>query len=166
MSFFLFDFDVEMKGLHEKIFSNTSDIDVEDITKPMEKMLNKEEVSEEDVEQCNQDTEKSIKQTAQKFVDAAVEGTKVHVNDSPEEKKAKVTYFVKVKQLLNRMFNWLLKLMKECFDKIRSSCIGNAISSVYYYFREKVSQFVAYFRGKSDNDSESSEQQRESDSVV
>ena len=158
-------FDEFIKKINDKFSSKTSKIDLKNITKPMQKMLNKEEVSKEDVEQCNQDTEGGIKQVTQEFADAAVECTKVSVNDSPEEKKAKVTYFVKIKQFLSSIFDWILGLLKECINKILScirsvgnaiyssvSSVGNAIyssvssaiSSVYYCFSEGVSQVAVY----------------------
>ena len=93
--------DANMHGLFGSFFSRVSDIDIKGVSEPFQKILNKEEVTKEEVKQTNQETRDGLHKVASKIADAAADASEIGMDDTPEEKKAKVTFYVKVHHPLN-----------------------------------------------------------------
>ena len=132
------------QGLYEDFLSNTSDANLEDIAKPMKRILSKEEVSEEEIQQFNKEMKDIIDTTAQNFADKAFETSKIRVDDTAEEKKSKVGFYVRICAYLKGIFNGILKTLKECFNAIYGS-VKEAISNAYSNFCNYISEVKAYF---------------------
>ena len=136
-----------MDRCEKEFTSNTSKISLKNITKPMQKIIDREEVSKEEIQQINQEMKHGINKTAQDVAGEAYKTAEIHANDTPEEKKSKITFYEKISQFLKRIFDGILEILKECFDAIWSipGSVKDAIYDAYAYFCNCISKVEAYF---------------------